>query len=502
MAVHTTNLFDLLSRQSEATPSRPALITGHGRTGRIWTYAEIEDAAIAASKRLIDCGLQAGDQVLLLYPMSAELYIYLLACLRLELVAVFIDPSQPLSKMRSCWQQVDIKAVSFKGLGPIRLGARDHHSMKVELNGETPALITFTSGSTGQPKCICRSQEFLLAQHRALTQALGLQAGLVQLTALPIFVLANLAAGMTTVIPDGNLRKPAAVNPDPILAQIEQFNPDQAVASPAFFDRLTQSPQASSILGSLKTIYTGGAPVTAKLLRNLRRHAPTTSINAVYGSTECEPIAHFEYNEDSSTGSKSAAGSGGGLLAGQVQGGVSVRIIGDRSGQKLARMSKQQFESMHMREGEIGEIVVSAEHVVKSYLNAVGDHETKIDVDGERWHRTGDAGYFDESGKLWLLGRCSAKIADRNGVLYPFSIEARVEDVPGIRRAAVLSVAGKRVLIVESEHPFREPDLTTVMDCLVLGRIDRVELVTKIPVDTRHNSKIDYPALIRQTMRA
>jgi olefin beta-lactone synthetase len=87
-------------------------------------------------------------------------------------------------------------------------------------------------------------------------------------------------------------------------------------------------------------------------------------------------------------------------------------------------------------------------------------------------------------------------------VLYPFSIEALIEEVTEVRHAAVLSISGKRVLFVELERASELPDLATVMDCLLQAKIDRVEIVTKIPVDSRHNSKVDYPALLQQIKTA
>ena len=77
---------------------------------------------------------------------------------------------------------------------------------------DDPALVTFTSGSTGVPKAALRTHRFLLAQYRALESSIALEAGEVDLATLPVFVLANLAAGVTTVIPK-DVRRPGAVDP-------------------------------------------------------------------------------------------------------------------------------------------------------------------------------------------------------------------------------------------------------------------------------------------------
>jgi acyl-CoA synthetase (AMP-forming)/AMP-acid ligase II len=62
-----------------------------------------------------------------------------------------------------------------------------------------------------------------------------------------------------------------------------------------------------------------------------------------------------------------------------------------------------------------GEVVLTGDHVLKGYLHGKCDRETKFEVDGERWHRTGDAGYFDKEGRLWLVGRCNVRIEDDKG---------------------------------------------------------------------------------------
>ena len=78
---------------------------------------------------------------------------------------------------------------------------------------ETPALVTFTSGSTGAPKAAVRTHGFLLEQHRVLAESLRLTPDDLDLTTLPIFVLANLGSGVCSLIPDADLRHPGAIEP-------------------------------------------------------------------------------------------------------------------------------------------------------------------------------------------------------------------------------------------------------------------------------------------------
>jgi olefin beta-lactone synthetase len=127
-------------------------------------------------------------------------------------------------------------------------------------------------------------------------------------------------------------------------------------------------------------------------------------------------------------------------------------------------------------------------------LGGVGNTETKIQVGTTVWHRTGDAGYLDPTGRLWLLGRCSARIVDSHGILYPFAVECAAMTTAGVRRSALVSVGGRRVLAVELERSAGQVR-TLLLASLAWAFIADVLVVTSLPVDRRHNAKIDYPAL-------
>ena len=127
-----------------------------------------------------------------------------------------------------------------------------------------------------------------------------------------------------------------------------------------------------------------------------------------------------------------------------------------------------------------------------------GDAETKFRVDDRIWHRTGDSGYLDERGRLWLLGRASARIADDRGELYPFAVECAARQIPGVRRAALAHQAGRRILLLEPEAGAPPPDVTSVRSSLAWAQLDEVRVWREIPMDRRHNAKVDYAALKRR----
>ena len=126
-----------------------------------------------------------------------------------------------------------------------------------------------------------------------------------------------------------------------------------------------------------------------------------------------------------------------------------------------------------------------------------GDAETKLRVDDAVWHRTGDAGSYDARGRLWLLGRCAARIADRHGTLYALAVECALSRHPGIRRSAVVAHRGRRILAVEPDDAAIPLDPADLPALVPWARLDAVETCRRLPVDRRHNAKIDYPALRR-----
>jgi len=141
---------------------------------------------------------------------------------------------------------------------------------------------------------------------------------------------------------------------------------------------------------------------------------------------------------------------------------------------------------------------------LRGYLNGTGDSETKIRVGSQIWHRTGDAGYLDPNSRLWLMGRCSARISDRRGTLYPFAVEAAAQAIDGIARAALIAHDGARLLAIELDRATND-DIrrieSTVHETLAWAHLDSIIRLDAIPVDRRHNAKVDYIVLRKKLAR-
>lgn len=513
------NIALILQNQARQAGERPAIV----ERGRTITFAALDRAAASAATDLAGAGVTAGMRVLVFSPMSIDLYTTLIGLFRLGAVAVFADPSagrrhlvrciervRPgafLAVPRAHWLRLTTRAV---GAIPIKasIGGFVPGARRIATNGRrettgmascgdaSPAIVTFTSGSTGEQKGVVRTHGFLVAQHRALAESLALAPGDIDLCTLPIFLLANLASGVTSVIPDADLRSPGTIDPAPVMAQIAALRPTRTVASPALLQRLaTHATETRTTLDSFRHIYTGGAPVFPKLLDALAAAAPNAAIIAVYGSTEAEPIAKID-RAQMTADDRAAMGRGAGLLAGPPVSSIRLLIVPDRWGSPVGPLEAGALERMALAPGAAGEIVVSGDHVLRGYLDGEGDTETKIHKGDRVWHRTGDAGYLDSAGRLWLLGRCSARLDDAAGAVYPFAAECAASEIAGVGRTALVMHGGRRILAAEIEGDGTALR-AALRERLAWARLDDVVLVDRIPVDRRHNAKVDYPELMR-----
>ncbi len=515
------NIAQILSEQASQRGESPALIDARHGQDRVVSFRALESASARFAERLHREGIDAGDRVLILHPMTAELYAFLIALFRIGAVGMFLDPSAGREYVERCLRISPPKAFfgSAKAqllrlwIGGLRRVALSictspvPGAMQVSLDApgpelktiatadeSSPALITFTSGSTGEPKAALRTHGFLLAQHRALHASLQLREGAFDLTTLPVFVLANLASGVTSVIPDADMRRPGHIDPRPVILQLRRLPITTMAASPALVARLTAECRASQTrIERIERVFMGGAPVFPEDLREAHEIFPSAEITAVYGSTEAEPMAEVALSSISKD-DFDAIEQGRGLLAGEPVATIALRIIRNGWSQAIPPLEQAQFHAQCLGAEKVGEIVVCGEHVLQGYLNGAGDAETKFRVGGKVWHRTGDLGWFDQKGRLWLMGRASAVIEDERGVVYPFAVECAARQIDGVRCAAILSVGGRRILALEADS---ERAADGARGRLAWAELDEVRLLRSIPMDKRHNAKVDYVALRR-----
>jgi acyl-CoA synthetase (AMP-forming)/AMP-acid ligase II len=492
------NVLSILSDMARRHPDRPALILGKESI----TFSALRERIDRASAGLQREGLNPGDRAIVMIPMSIDLYVAMLALLDLGAIAVFVDPwigwrhiasfaayAEPRAwlgiprshLLRLLAGRIPITVTTSRRLGPFPARRTLSEIEEPEGDGavhasqpDDPALITFTSGSSGEPKGANRTHRFLLAQHEALATEFPAQEGDVDMPMFPVFALNNLALGVPSVVPAMDFRRVDRVDGAAILRQMREHRVTTCTASPPFFDRLAATGEDPG----LRRLLTGGAPVSDAQLRAWRKAFPKTGVLVAYGSTEAEPVAHLTAKERLEL-------KGPGFCAGKPIDRIRARLI-DEQGRGLPP-------------GEIGELVVAGDHVCRDYYrNPKAVKENKIvDADGTVWHRMGDTGYFDAEGRFWIVGRVHSTIRRGGELIHPQLVEqaARGED-PRIRRIAAVGVEERVVLVIETDAE-EEIEKDILARLAAAGHaVDEIRLTREpLPVDPRHNSKIDYGRL-------
>jgi len=262
-------------------------------------------------------------------------------------------------------------------------------------------------------------------------------------------------------------------------------------AAPAFASELCAELERRDMrLLSLESIQIGGGPVSASLAKRVIDRCPRAAAYAVYGCTEAEPIASVPLAE-------LARSEGGGFLAGYPVAGASVRVV--RLGLLPATVGEAGIAPLHAASGEVGEVVVCGAHVDQGDETVPG---SKIRAaDGSVWHRTGDAGRWDERGRLWLVGRTTDALNTSRGTVFPYPVEAAAGSIRGIRQAAVsqhITTGDVAVAVRLAPSPGREwaPELRALLAEHGLAVAD-IHVTAEIPCDARHGSKVDRLALRR-----
>jgi acyl-CoA synthetase (AMP-forming)/AMP-acid ligase II len=498
------NTVDLFYNQARQSPDKVALIFRDKKL----TFGDLEKSVTATAAYFLGKGIRKGDRVMVFVPMSDDLYRTVLALFRIGAVAVFLDEWVGLKRLNACcrlaacsaligtpkgrvlaWLVPGLRQISLHlGLGYDKISAVPNFP---ETARDDIALITFTTGSTGTPKAAIRTHGLLDEQFRALVPLINPREGDICMPVLPIVLLINLGAGITSVIAEYKASKPGSLDPARVVAQIREYQVNTVIASPFFVKKMAGYLLAEGVrFNELKKILTGGAPVFPAEARTYTEAFPNADIRIVYGSTEAEPISSIVAGSLASQADASFRG----LRVGHPERCVSMKII-SITDQEIMAADIGELEKQKVALGEIGEIIVSGKHVLRAYLhNPEALKRNKIFVGETCWHRTGDSGYLDENGDLFLTGRCNSLITIQDKMLSPFVYENHLQALDSVEIGTIMLWNGRLTAVVELKgNAPREPVRQAIG--LLPEAIADIVFIRKIPRDPRHNSKIDYEKL-------
>ncbi len=522
------NFATTILRPTVRVPERKALIipalTPDGRVASLdqVTFGEFGARVAAYARGLAAAGFRPGDRVVLMFPVSVDLYALAIALIHAGMVVVLIDTGMGTRKVLAAIKDsgacaiVSLQAllkhrfwlpplwglrkfsIDSSGfcLAPVdRLNCPD--GGPVEAAPRAPddhALITFTSGSTGRPKGADRNHRLLEAQHLALKEEFPEREDEVDMPCFPVVALHNLCCGITTLMPPVNLAAPAGADGRLVAEFARTYGVTRMSGAPAYLHRLVEHLEASGDrLPGIRQMAVGGAPVSVDLCRRVTALFPEADCRVVYGSTEAEPMASVAMSEI-------VRAEGAGFLVGRPAEAATLALV--NLPDPPPTLDEREVEPYRVPQGEPGEIIVSGPHVNAHYVdNPEADRENKLYApDGKVWHRTGDVGYRDGQGRLWLVGRLKDSIRRADRVVQPLPVEAALDALDGIVRSALVAspeLPGGALfleLVPGADEARIQADAVSELARHGLGDVP-VRVIPKMPVDRRHNSKIDRPAL-------
>lgn len=531
LSLASGNVINMALYHAEQNPDRIAVVVPKAWTAdkviaedRL-TYAQLVQRMQSFRAGLAAEGFRPGDRIILLFPISVDFFALVMAIVASGMTTVLIDTGMGTQRIKSAMDTAKAKGIvtvaqllkyrfvlkqlrripkkfavdnaSFfvKHLNTLRKDG-SHVGPALTREADDEALITFTSGSTGAPKGANRTHGFLLAQYEAFRGSLPDFSGQIEIQSFPVVALHNIGCGVTTVMPAVDLATPAAVNPKVLLHQIEKWQVNSIGAAPAFMGKLADYALENNItIEGMQRCFTGGAPVSVELCRNVLQVCPGIEAYAVYGSTEAEPMAKSRFEEVVGT-----AGLGQGFLAGRVAPVTELVIANFKD--EPPQLGPNGVEPFKCPQGELGEIIVRGKHVNRGYIdNPQANIDNKIpEQDGTIWHRTGDVGYFDKNGLLWLTGRVKDVVTHQGGIIQPLPIEAELDALDTIVRSAIVSSphAPNGHIFIQITPGYDPAQVTEIvlehMSGRGLGPMP-IKVLDNMAVDGRHNSKIDRPAL-------
>lgn len=304
--------------------------------------------------------------------------------------------------------------------------------------GDDLAGVFYTGGTTGFPKGVMLSHTNFYVGGVANAHELNMRDGIVYLHAAPMFHIADLLffsavtfmAGTHVVIP--------MFTPENTLAAIEKHRPSQVLLVPVMLQMILQSEElASTDISSLEQVAYGASPITQAVLKEAFGKFPNVAFVQAFGQTELSPVATVlpaEYHVfDGPKAGKLRS-------AGRPTRVCEIHIVDD--------------QNVEVARGDVGQIAVKGPITMLGYWN-------KPDVTAETikdgWVMTGDAGYMDDDGFIFLMDRVKDMIVSGGENVYSAEVENALGQHPAVATSAVIGIPsdqwGESVHAIVILHP-------------------------------------------------
>ena len=298
---------------------------------------------------------------------------------------------------------------------PGHVGAADEVSMQL-----------YTSGTTGLPKGVMLTNGNLSTAIAAANNTFNISEDTVSLVAMPLFHIGGSGWALCAMSRGGRSIILRDVDPDLLLRLIAAEGITEMFLVPAVLMVLLATPSlATTDLSSVRLIFYGASPISEDVLVKCMA-AFGCGFCQVYGMTETTgAITSLAFEDHDPDGPRR------GLLrsAGKPLDSVEIRIVDPDTGNVV-------------EDGRVGELQTRSPYNMAGYWRK--PDETATTIDGEGWLRTGDAGYFDADGYLYLHDRIKDMIVSGGENIYPAEVENVLLSHPAVVDAAVIGVPDSR----------------------------------------------------------
>lgn len=426
------------------SPDATAVIAGDGE----YSYADVSRRATMLALELQRLGVRPGDRIVVLLHNRIEWFDVFFAAAKIRAVVVpgnhFLVSDELRHIIRDSGASVVISQAEFlqrlafvadepavrlalsvdepqQGWARIDIGeldAGDDVEVTADVAPSEPFLIQYTSGTTGVPKGVVHTQNTILLNtlQQVADFGLGPSDVMVQNVAfgwvagLHGFTLATLMAGGQVV-----LRPTSGVDAVGVCRDIVQQRATLVTMAPLVLKRIVDiDGLESGDVSALRLIITGGDAVGTDLLERLSRRVPGCEVVQFYGMTEF-PSSGTYLRPDGGRTKFGSVGKGGVL--------TQLRVVDSAL---VDRPS-----------GEVGEIVIRSACSAVGYWNQP-EATAQAFIDG--WFRTGDLGYVDSDGDVFIVGRSKDMVITGGLNVYPAEVERILERHPAIREVAVVGI--------------------------------------------------------------
>lgn len=430
-------------------PDKPALV--EVVSGQTFTLAEARSLARSFGSGLLRLGAQRGDVLAIVMPNSPEYTMAFMGASEAGLTITTLNPTYTPQEIRGQLANSESKyIVTTSLLLPKVQAATSGLDIQVILSGgqagsaidmesllrdqgdwlESPApvssndlcVLPYSSGTTGVPKGVMLTHGNLVANMVQVNQP-GVELMTdceTTLCVLPMFHIFSMNVTMSNMLLNGGkLITIPAFDPGMFLAAMLKHRPTFLHLAPPLVQFLASHPAVTSDhLSSVSTIVVGAAPAGQALIDLFHARAPSVRFREGYGMTESSPVVTFTRQQTGDT-----LGSTGQLLPN-----TSLKVLDLVTGELMGA-------------GQEGELCFKGPQVMPGYFKNPSATEETI-VDG--WCHTGDIGYYDQEGRVFIVDRKKELIKVKGLQVAPAELENLIRGMEGVVDVAVIGVPDPR----------------------------------------------------------